>query len=160
MKRFFLLGLTSLLVSTFGAIGEPLPAATTIVEFTTPDGRVGEVPTAGAANSSAPALLVGEDMLTCPLQEGETTFVIKLSHAAFLDQFTFVNENATAAGRLKISVSNDRLPVTSPKWVDVEGNIAFSQKRLFNVSTVGVEARYVKLSFRVDKTERVASLGL
>ncbi len=159
MKRFFFLSFTALFVSAFAAVGEPLPAATANIECTTPDGRVIKVPAAAAATSNAPALLVGDDMITCPLQEGETTFVIKLSNAAFLDRFTFVNENATAAGRLKISVSNDRLPVQSPKWVDVEGNIAFSQKRLFNVSTVGVEARYVKLSFRVDKTERVASLG-
>lgn len=160
MRPFFLLSFTALLLPVFSALGEPLPAATTMIECTTPDGRVVEVPTAGAATSGAPALLVGEDMLTCPLQEGETNFVIKLSNAAFLDRFTFVNENATAAGRLKISVSNDRLPVKSPKWVDVDGNIAFSRKRLFNVSTVGVEARYVKLSFRVEKTERVASVGL
>lgn len=160
MKRLLSLGFTSLLISSFVAVGEPIAApAGTHIECTTPDGRVVDVPNADSANSDAPALLVGEDMLTCPLQEGETTFVIKLSASAFLDRFTFVNENATAAGRLKISVSNDPLPVTSPKWVDVDGNIAFSRKRLFNVSTVGVEARYVKLSFRVDKTEHVASLG-
>ena len=71
-----------------------------------------------------------------------------------------MNENATAAGRLKISVSNEKLPIASAKWIDVDGNIAFRQKRLFNLSMVGVEARYVKLTFRVEKTERVAALGL
>ncbi len=158
MKPFRLLSFTLLLVSPLLALGEPLPSATSI-ECTLPDGRVVEVSDSSAAPSGAPALRVGEDMLTCPLQEGETTFVIKLSQAAFLDRFTFVNENATAAGRLKISVANDRLPVKSAQWVEVDGNIAFSRKRLFNVSTVGVEARYVKLSFHVEKTERVASLG-
>ena len=160
MKRFLILSFTALLAAGFATAAERPTSNTNEIECTTPDGRVVEVQTASSRNVGAPALFVNDDTLSCPLQEGETTFVIKLSGASFLDRFTFVNQNATAAGRLKISVSNDPLPVTSPKWVDVDGNIAFNKKRLFNVSTVGVEARYVKLSFRVDKVERIASLGL
>jgi hypothetical protein len=159
MKRFLFLSFTALFSVNFVVAGQPAPAAAEI-ECTTPDGRVVEVQSASAQNPHAPALLVGDDTLTCPLQEGDTTFIIKLSGASFLDRFNFVNQNASAAGRLKISVSNDPLPVTSPKWIDVDGNIDFNRKRLFNVSTVGVEARYVKLSFRVAKTNQLASVGL
>ena len=130
------------------------------IECTTPDGRVSEVAAASDANQSAAALIMDDDTLSCPLQEGRTTFVIKLPSAALLDRFTFINENATAAGDLKISVSNYQLPAESEKWVDVDGHISFSRKRLFNLSMVGVEARYVKLAFNVQKAGRIAALGL
>ena len=130
------------------------------IEWTSPDGRTAEVATATPDNKSATALIMDDETLSCPLQEGQTTFVIKLPTAAQLDRFTFVNENAAAAGNLKISVSNYKLPATSPKWVDVDGNVSFTRKRLFNLSMLGVEARYVKLSFNVDKPGRIAALGL
>jgi hypothetical protein len=129
----------------------------TQVECTMPDGHVVEVPNA-AANQEA-ALLADNETLRCALQEGRTTFVIKLPAGPLRDRFTFVNENAAAAGKLKISVSNDPLPADSSKWVDVDGDITFKQKRLFNVSTLGVEARYLKLSFEVAKDVRIAAVG-
>jgi hypothetical protein len=61
---------------------------------------------------------------------------------------------------MKIAVSNYRLPAGSPKWTEVSGTTAFTHKRLFNLSMVGVEARYVKLSFHVEKGSGIASLGL
>ncbi len=127
----------------------------TQIECTTPDGHVLAVATASEQTPNAPTL-TDPGTLSCRLQEGQTTFVIKLPAAALLDRFTFVNENVMAAGQLKISVSNDRLPVESAQWVAVDGNIPFSHKRLFNVSMVGVEARYLKLSFNVEKTVRLA----
>ena len=132
----------------------------TQIEWTTPDGRTAAVATATETNQSAAALIMDDETLSCPLQEGETTFVIKLPSTAQLDRFTFVNENAAAAGSLKISVSNYKLPAASPKWTDVDGSISFTRKRLFNLSMLGVEARYVKLSFNVEKAGRIASLGL
>ncbi|MEP6809499.1 MAG: hypothetical protein ABI992_04595 [Chthoniobacterales bacterium] len=159
MNRLLALSFSVLLAANFAVAGEP-SGHTPQVECTTPDGRMVAVPTQNTPNSPGPALLVGDDTLACPLQQGETTFVIKLSGASFLDRFTFVNENAEAAGRLKISVSNDPLPADSAKWVQVDGNIAFNRKRLFHVSTVGVDARYVKLSFVVDQAERIAAVDL
>jgi hypothetical protein len=52
------------------------------------------------------------------------------------------------------------LPASSPRWTEVDGSISFSRKRLFNLSMLGVEARYVKLSFQVEKAGRIAALGL
>ncbi|MDQ6623187.1 MAG: hypothetical protein M3Y86_06845 [Verrucomicrobiota bacterium] len=130
------------------------------IECVTPDGRVLEVPTANEQNRGAAALIMDDDTLSCPLQEGQTTFVIKLPATSLLDRFTFVNENAAAAGQLKISVSNYQLPAASNKWIEVDGQIAFAHKRLFNLSMLGVEARYVKLAFHVEKAGRIAALGL
>ena len=96
----------------------------------------------------------------CPLQEGETTFIISFPKTSLLDRFTFINENAAAQGEMRIAVSNYRLPADSPEWTDVAGKTEFTSKRLFNLSMVGVEARYVKLSFHVAKGGRIASLGL
>jgi len=130
------------------------------IDCITPDGRLVAVPTASEKNSSAAALIMDDDTLSCPLQEGETTFIISFPKTSLLDRFTFVNENAAAQGEMRIAVSNYRLPADSPKWTDVSGTTQFTSKRLFNLSMVGVEARYVKLSFHVAKGGRIASLGL
>lgn len=130
------------------------------IECITPDGREATVATATEQNRSATALIMDDDTLSCPLQEGQTTFIITLPSTALVDRFTFLNENATARGELKIAVSNYQLPATSTKWTEVDGGVSLTNKRLFNVSMVGVEARYVKLSFNVEKAGRIASLGL
>ena len=130
------------------------------IDCITPDGRLVAVPNAGEKNSSAAALIMDDDTLSCPLQEGETIFIISFPKTSLLDRFTFINENAEVQGEMKIAVSNYRLPAHSPKWTDVSGKTSFTSKRLFNLSTVGVEARYVKLSFHVEKGGRIAALGL
>ena len=89
------------------------------------------------------------------LPEGETTLIIQVSHASMLDKFTFINE-ATVRGALKIAVANSSLAATDPNWNAVSGDIAFAHKRHFNLSMLGVEAKYVKLSFRVTKEDRIA----
>ncbi len=125
-----------------------------------PDGKSAAVANADTAIKGAAALIMDDDTLSVPLQEGETTFIITLPTTSLVDRFSFVNENATARGNLKIAVSNHNLGAKSPKWVEVDGNIPFTNKRLFNVSMMGVEARYVKLSFNVEKGGRIAALGL
>lgn len=113
-----------------------------------------------AQDSGATALVMDDDTLSYPLPEGDTTFILTFPRISALDRFTFVNENAAAKGDLRISVSNYRLPAESPKWVEVNGNTTFTGSRLFNLSLLGVEARYVKLSFHVGKGGRIAALGL
>ena len=130
------------------------------IDCITPDGRLSVVPGAGENNSKGAALIMADDTLSCPLQVGETTFIISFPKTSLLDRFTFINENAGVRGEMKISVSNDQLPADSPKWTDVSGKTEFISKRLFNLSMVGVEARYVKLSFHVKKGGHVALLDL
>jgi hypothetical protein len=130
------------------------------IECTMPNGRLAAIASRTSWNANPTALIMDDDTISCPLQNGDTTFVIALPKPALLDRFTFVNENAAAHGELKIAVSNYRLPANSQKWTEVEGVIPFARKRLFNLSMLGVEAKYVRLSFHVEKEGRIAALGL
>jgi hypothetical protein len=76
------------------------------------------------------------------------------------DRLTFLNENAAACGELRIAVSDSPLPVDSSKWVQVDGIVPFAHKRLFKLSILGVETKFVRLSFRVDgQSEKSASIS-
>ncbi len=80
------------------------------IDYITPDGRLVAVPSANQKDSSPTALIMDDDTLSCPLQEGETTFIISFPKTSLLDRFTFVNENAAVQGEMRIAVSNYRLP--------------------------------------------------
>lgn len=129
------------------------------IECIMPDGRTATIADRSSLEQSPAALIMDDDTISCPLQGGDTTFVIALPKAALIDRLTFVNENAAARGDLKIAVSDYRLPANSAKWTEVEGVIPFARKRLFNLSMLGVEAKYVRLSFHVEKEDRIAALG-
>jgi hypothetical protein len=130
------------------------------IEVIAPDGRVTRVTPAIAENTDAAALIMEDDSVSCALREGETKFIIALPSTTLLDRFTFLNENAAAEGELFIAVSNYRLPAQSSKWKPVEGTTAFAHKRTFDLSLLGVEAKFVRLTFRVHKEGRVAGFGL
>jgi hypothetical protein len=106
----------------------------------------------------AAALTLADKPLHYSLPEGETILIIQVPKASLLDHFTFINEE-TVRGALKIAVANSCLSATDSAWNAVSGDIAFAHKRLFNLSMVGVDARYVKLSFRVTKEDRIAEVG-
>jgi hypothetical protein len=127
------------------------------IDLVGPDGR--DVASTDK-DSSATSLLLDDDTLSYPLSEGNTTLVISFPRTSALDRFTFVNENAAAQGEMKVSVSNYRLPAQSPRWNEVNGSTSFTGKRLFDLSLLGTEARYVKLSFHVTRGGRIAALGL
>src|SRR4051794_27908009 len=126
------------------------------IECVTPDGQLGRISRLPAQDPSATALIMDDDTVTCVLQEGETNFVIELPAVAVPDRFTFLNENGKAHGELRIAVSNQKLASNSADWKEVEGVIPFTHKRLFGVSLLGIEAKYVRLSFRVEKQSGVA----
>jgi hypothetical protein len=111
-------------------------------------------------SSSAGHLLLDDDTLNYPLSEGDTTFVVSFPKTSTLDRFTFVNENASAEGQIKIAVSNYRLAANSRKWIEVNSETSFTGKRLFDLSLAGTEARYVKISFHVTRGGLIAGLGL
>jgi len=122
-----------------------------------PDGRAVVVTN---KNSSANELLFDDDTLNYPLAQGDTTFVVSFPRISALDRFSFVNENATAEGEMKIAVSNYRLQANSRKWIEVNDGASFAGKRLFDVSLAGTEARYVRLTFHVTKAGSIAAVGL
>ena len=127
------------------------------IDLIGPDGRIVAVTN---KNSSASALLLDDDTLNYPLPEGDTTFVVSFPRISTLDRFMFVNENAAAVGEMKIAVSNYRLPAQSPKWNEVTGSTSFTGKRLFDLSLLGTEARFVRLTFHVTREGTIAGLGL
>lgn len=121
------------------------------------DGRIAII----ANKEAGPrALLLDDDTLNYPLAEGDTTLLLSFPRTSALDRFTFVNENAAAAGEVTISVSNYRLPAQSAKWNRVNESVVFTGKRLIDLSMLGTEARYLKLSFHVSKAGTIAGLGL
>jgi hypothetical protein len=114
------------------------------------------------SRATAPAddLILDDNTLNCRLHEGENTFLITLQGISLLDRFGFINEQAEAAGTAQISVSNYRLPLNDRNWVSTNNSFSFTGKRFVNVSLVGTEAKYVKVSFQVKKPGTVAGLGL
>jgi hypothetical protein len=122
----------------------------TQIEYISPDGQFSSLTAAQLAPHKATAAFVDKDTVSCVLREGETTFIIELPNNGGRDRFTLLNENAAACGELRIAVSDSPLPADSPKWTAVDGIIPFAHKRLFKLSMLGVETKFVRLSFKVD----------
>jgi len=120
------------------------------IEYIAPDGKFSSLSAVNPGARESTASFVDGSTVSCALKEGETTFIIELPKNATSDRFTFLNQNASACGELRIAVSNSPLPVNSPKWTQVDGIVPFAHKRLFKLSILGVETKFVRLSFRVD----------
>jgi hypothetical protein len=104
-------------------------------------------------------LVMDQDTVSSPLPEGDTTFIIFLARSSTLDRFTFINENKPARGELRIAVANEKLSADSDKWTSVDGAVSFKRKCRFNVSMLGVEAKYVRLTFHVEHEENAGLLN-
>jgi hypothetical protein len=124
------------------------------IEYIAPDGQFSSVSAAHLASHSPAAAFVDNDTVSCVLREGETTFIIELPKNSPRDRFTFLNENAAACGELRIAVSDSPLPSDSPKWTEVDGIVPFAHKRLFKLSMLGVDTKFIRLSFKVEAQGR------
>ena len=120
------------------------------IEYIAPDGQLSSLKAEQPAAHETTASFVDRNTVSCVLRQGETTFIIELPKNAPRDRFTFLNENAEACGELRIAVSDSPLPADSPKWTEVDGIVPFAHKRLFKLSILGVETKFVRLSFKVD----------
>ncbi len=120
------------------------------IEYIAPDGQFSSLSAANPAVHEPTASFVDNDTISCVLREGETTFIIELPKNSPRDRFTFLNENAAACGELRIAVSDSPLPPDSPKWTEVDGIVPFVHKRLFKFSMLGVDTKFVRLSFKID----------
>src|SRR2546429_2787667 len=129
---------------------ESPPSKGTQIEYITPDGQFSSVTATHLLPHASAAEFIDNDTVSCILREGETTFIIQLPKNSPRDRFTFLNENAAACGELRIAVSDSPLPADSPKWTEVDGIVPFAHKRLFKLSMLGVETKFVRLSFKVD----------
>ena len=130
---------------------EPIAAGDQIrIECLLPNGQIAELFRPHEVDPGSAAAIIDNSTVSCPLREGDTTIVVALPKNRGHDRLTFVNENAAACGEFKIAVSDSPLAANSPQWTEVDGIIPFSHKRLFNVSLLGVEIRFVRLTFHVD----------
>jgi hypothetical protein len=120
------------------------------IEYIAPDGQFSSLSATHSPVHKPSAAFVDHDTISCALREGETTFIIRLPKNSPPDRFTFLNENAGACGELRIAVSDSALPADSPRWTEVDGIVPFAHKRLFKLSMLGVETKFVRLSFKVD----------
>src|SRR5437870_3831012 len=126
-------------------------------ERITPDGQ--DMPVALKSQTQKSILTLDNKTVSCSLPEGDTTVIISLMRNSPLDGFTFINENTAARGELRIAVSNEKLSADSDKWTPVDGAVSFKRKRLFNVSMLGVEAKYIRLTFHVEHENDMAALA-
>jgi hypothetical protein len=149
VRLFFALALGFLAANNCCYAGSPTKNSTQI-EYIAPDGQFSSLTAAHLAPHKSTIAFVDDDTVSCVLKEGETTFIIELPNNAARDRFTFLNENAAACGELRIAVSDSPLPPDSPKWTEVDGIVPFAHKRLFKLSMLGVETKFVRLSFKVD----------
>ncbi len=101
-------------------------------------------------------LTTADAPLNYALPRGTSSFVIRLANPEAKRCFTFVNENSVADGQLSIAVSDRQLAAESPLWSTVAGAISFRRKRRFALSLVGVDANYVRLTFNVGDTQKIA----
>jgi hypothetical protein len=152
----------STLVTTFDDASNPAKNLARMncgatIDLVGSEGRIVIIPNKQAGPG---ALLLDDDTLNYPLPEGDTTLLLSFPRTSALDRFTFVNENEAAAGDVTVSVSNYRLPAQSAKWNRVNESVAFTGQRLIDLSLLGTEARYVKLSFHVTRAGTIAGLGL
>lgn len=109
--------------------------------------------TAAVFALSLPALAADNDAtLRFVVPRGITSFIVDLATSTQQLCFTFLNDNAAAEGKLSIAVSNERRSNDS-KWKTVAGAVSFRHKRRLDLSLVGVEAKYVKLTFQVPPSE-------
>lgn len=150
---FLGMALAALLFGALPVDGQASPDKAAQIEYIAPDGKFSSLSVVNPdAHRSAAEFLDGSTV-SCALKEGETTFIIELPKNLTSDRFTFLNQNAAACGELRIAVSDSALPVDSPKWTQVDGIVPFAHKRLFKLSILGVETKFVRLSFRVDNQE-------
>jgi hypothetical protein len=105
---------------------------------------------AGAIN-----LTMTDSKIRFALRRGVTSFIIHLAAPGQRRCFTLENENMAAKGSFSIATSNERLAVNNPKWNAVAGAIPFRHKRHFDLSLMGVEAKFVKLTFHVDDPRKI-----
>ncbi len=107
-------------------------------------------------NVTEAALLCGDPTAGYPLSNGTTTLLVSLSKIENFDSISF--RNSGAKGDVLIATANAKLPADSPQW-----NKVIQQDLTPDVVKIKIgpsEAKYVKLTFRVIETGRIAGLGI
>jgi hypothetical protein len=125
-----------------------------------PGGKIVTFTNSPQDSADPSTLLLDDNTLSCALALGDNVFVVTLPHISVLQRFAFINRNATAQGEFEVAVSNYRLGSTDPAWTKVQRPTSFDKERFINLAMLGVEARYVRLTFHVRKEGQLAALAL
>lgn len=130
------------------------------IERILPGGRVDTFGGTGGPIGDSSALVLDDDTLSCPLAVGDNTFVITLPRISVLQRFAFVDRNAVAQGEFELAVSNYRLGSSDSSWKTVVRPTSFGKDSVITAPMLGVEARYVRLTFHVKKEGHLSALSL
>jgi len=109
-----------------------------------------QVNNVGRPQQRAINLTVNNEKIRFNLPKGVTSFVIPLSSPNQQRCFTLENGNVTAKGTFSIATASKPLAANDANWNVVAGAVRFRQKRQFYLSLVGVEAKFVRLTFQID----------
>ncbi len=107
-------------------------------------------------NVAEAALLCDDPTTGYALSNGKTTLLISLSKIENIDSVSFLNNGAK--GQVTIAVSSANLPASSAQWrkvakQELSGDVVKAE--------IGpTDAKYVKLTFNVSASGRIASLGV
>ena len=105
-------------------------------------------------------LLLDDQTLDYQLRPGDTSFVITLPKISLVDRFTFINEEAQLKGTVQVAVSNARPGVGASEWQSAGRETQLNGTRFVNVPLTGLEAKYIRVTFRVDHEGTIAGIGL
>lgn len=102
------------------------------------------------------ALIADHPTIGYSLTDGKTDFVLSLSKIQNIDIVSFVNTGAV--GTVTIATSNSRLATASSQWHQIaKQNLA---AKITNIKLGPTEAKYVKFSFNIAKSGRIADLAV
>jgi hypothetical protein len=102
------------------------------------------------------ALLSDHPTFAYLLPDGTSEVVLSLSKIENFDMISFANQEAV--GTVTISTSNSRLAAASPQWHQIAKQALASNATKMKVGPT--EAKYVKFTFKVTKSGRIADLGV
>ena len=102
------------------------------------------------------ALIADHPTIGYSLTDGQTDFVLSLSKIQNIDIVSFINNGAV--GTVTIATSNSRLATASSQWHQIaKQNLA---GKITNIKLGPTEAKYVKFSFNIAKSGRIADLAV
>ena len=107
-------------------------------------------------NIAQAALISDHPTVSYALPDGQTELVLSLSKIENIDIVSFLNNGA--AGTVTIATSNSKLAVASPRWHQIAKQ-ALTPK-VTKIKFGPTEAKYVKFTFNVAKSGRIADLGV
>ena len=102
------------------------------------------------------ALISDHSTVGYSLADGRTDLVLSLSKIENIDIVSFLNNGAI--GTVTIATSNSKLAVGSPQWHQIAKQDLTAKVTKIKVGPT--EAKYVKFSFNVAKSGRIADLAV